>query len=142
MCLRLFSSRLDQNLTPIAVRETCMDLPRKVAFQTMLVFHRDPSIPPLSRRWHLRQQFFRQGRRRPYYSIPQGRSPLPELASWQSKNSGYNLSRFWILVEKYTARQLTYPEDILEAFTALSLRAYRLKSGFQAFRHTLLQLAI
>ncbi|PMD41858.1 HET-domain-containing protein [Hyaloscypha variabilis F] len=67
----------------------------------------------------------------PIYDPPRnGWSPLPIKGSRLRTDMDYDLSDYWVLVEQYTARHLTYPEDILEAFAALSLRCANYFSSF------------
>jgi Heterokaryon incompatibility protein (HET) len=48
-------------------------------------------------------------------------SPLPKPSPLETvRHRDFRVNFYWTLVEKYTLRQLTYPEDVLDAFTALS----------------------
>lgn len=62
-------------------------------------------------------------------------NPLPKF--WLSPNNGrrFDITDYMALVEKYTLRNLSYPEDVIDAFSAISL-------SFESYYSTRIQKGI
>jgi hypothetical protein len=59
--------------------------------------------------------------------------PLPKF--WGNNGGSFGVKLYTILVEKYTLRNLSYPEDVIDAFTAISL-------SFESYYSTRIQKGI